>query len=302
MSRPLQWDRDGRIWPYRETSSFVESGGIRWHIQQMGSGHTVLLLHGTGASCHSWRGVMPELAKKFAVIAPDLPGHGYTRVSSRTDRTLPSVARAVWALLDTLEKTPTMIVGHSAGAAIAIQMLIERGAVLPVVGFNPALTPFPGFGAPFFPMMAKLLFLNPLVPRLFSGLARLPGETERFIYRATNSRIDAVGQRCYEKLLGNSAHCRGALAMMANWDLETLERRLPELENRVLFVHSEHDNAIKLASVRRAAERIPQAQLEVLADLGHLAHEERPEEAAAFVTAFFDKDAMYGSRAKPEGA
>ena len=77
MSEPLDWDRDGRHWPHREASRFVTSGGIRWHVQVMGcepgTAPVLLLLHGTGASTHSWRGVMPALADRYTLVAPDLP-------------------------------------------------------------------------------------------------------------------------------------------------------------------------------------------------------------------------------------
>ncbi len=285
MSRSLDWNREGRNWPHRDASLFVESGGIRWHVQRMGMGPTILLLHGTGASCHSWRDVMPLLAENFCIVAPDLPGHGFTRAMG-AHMTLPAMAQALWTMLDAMDETPAMIVGHSAGAAIALQMLRERGASIRVAGFNPALAPFPGLGAQVFPLMAKLLFVNPIVPRLFSGLARFGGETERFLSRSTNSRIDAAGLRCYETLLGNSAHCKGALAMMANWDLESLDRQLPQVDSPVLLVHSEGDVAIPLASVRKAADRLPGARLEVLPHLGHLAHEEQPEQAAALIGEF----------------
>ncbi|KWV94489.1 alpha/beta fold hydrolase BchO [Erythrobacter sp. AP23] len=287
MSRALNWEREGSIWPHRASSRFVDCGTVRWHVQTMGEGPPLLLLHGTGASCHSWRDVMPALAEHYTCIAPDLPGHAFSRASGGA-MTLPRMARELRALLDRLELSPAAIVGHSAGAAIALQMIRDRGANFPVIGFNPALAPFPGLGSQLLPLMAKLLFVNPLVPRVFAGIASLSGETARFLRRSTNSRIDAAGLHCYEVLLGNAGHCRAALAMMANWDLEPLQRYLVDLQGPVLLVHSERDEAIPLASVRKAAERLPDAQLEVLPGLGHLAHEERPAEAAEHIRRFLD--------------
>jgi len=288
MNRPLDWNREGRIWPHRETSRFIDTGRIRWHVQEMGDGPSILMLHGTGASSHSWRDVMPALADDYEIIAPDLPGHAFTQASS-AHMSLPAMAHALWGLLDTLDKDPAIIVGHSAGVAIALQMLRERETTIPIVGFNPALAPFPGLGAQIFPLMAKLFFVNPFAPRLFSGLARFSGETERFLIRSTNSRIDAVGLRCYETLFGNSGHCKGALAMMANWNLEELDRHLPDIDSSVLLLHSDGDTAIPLASVRKAAKRLPCAQLEVVPALGHLAHEEQPSMAAAMIRQFHAK-------------
>lgn len=292
MSRAPHWDREGLNWPHREASRFVEAGGTRWHVQVMGRGPPILLVHGTGASCHSWRDVMPALAEDFTCIAPDLPGHAFTRAPGTT-LSLPHMAKSLWMLLERLEHAPAAIVGHSAGAAIALQMVRTQRAAIPVIGFNPALAPFPGLGSQLFPLMAKLLFVNPLVPRLFARVAGMEGEADRFLRRSTNSRIDAAGLRCYEALLGNSAHCKSALAMMANWNLEPLQRSLTDFSNPVLLVHSDRDEAIPLASVRDASQRLPDAQLEILSGLGHLAHEERPAEAAGHIRRFL------GSRAKP---
>jgi len=49
MSNHLSWERDGRDWPNRAFSRFIEAGGLRWHVQVMGQGPVALLLHGTGA-------------------------------------------------------------------------------------------------------------------------------------------------------------------------------------------------------------------------------------------------------------
>ena len=75
---------------------------------------------------------MPALAQDFRVIAPDLPGHAFTRLSS-VHTSLPAMAQALWSLMDTLDEVPTMIVGHSAGAAIALQMTNMRGQAIPIV-------------------------------------------------------------------------------------------------------------------------------------------------------------------------
>lgn len=287
----LRWDRDGRDWPNRASSRFVEAAGLRWHVQVAGEGPALLLLHGTGASCHSWRDMVEPLTRQFTVIAPDLPGHAFTTGRLAGGPTLPGIADAVDRLLDTLEVRPATVVGHSAGAAIALQMAHREP--VPVIGFSPALMPFPGLAARLFPALAKVLFVNPLIPSIFARMARVPGETERFLHRATNSRIDAVGLRCYATLLGNSGHCAGALAMMANWDLAALRDRLPRIDAQVQLVHGTRDNAVPLDSVRQACRLLPRAELELIDGLGHLAHEERPELATRLVVDFA---AMHGIR------
>ena len=302
MSEPLDWDRDGRHWPHRDASRFVESDGIRWHVQTMGrepgTAPVLLLLHGTGASTHSLRGVMPALADRYTLVAPDLPGHAFTGRLPDAQMTLPGMATAILGLIATLDITPDAIIGHSAGAAIALTMARERDrlADTPIIGLNAALTPLPWPATQVFPAMARLLALNPLVPKVFSGVSRLAGDTAGFIQRSTSSRIDREGARCYATLLGNSRHARGALAMMANWDLDTLDHALPDIGNPVLLVHARGDNAIPLSGVEEAARKLPHAQLEVLPALGHLAHEERPEDIAELISAFLAAHGVEGAR------
>ncbi|GGC34932.1 magnesium chelatase [Novosphingobium marinum] len=299
MSAPLAWDIEGRIWPHREATRFVDAAGVRWLIQETGNGPPLLLLHGTGASAHSWRGVMPALADRFAVIAPDLPGHGFTRGRPSGGLTLMGMAKAISDLLAALDRKPVLIAGHSAGTAIALQMAHEKLTEAPIVGFNSAIMPFEGLAARIFPTMAKMLFVNPFVPGIFAHMARVPGETARFLKKATNSRIDTQGLRCYEALFGNSRHCGGALEMMARWDLASLERALPGIGNRVLLVHSRGDSAVPLSSVEQAAKLLPDCRLEVLPKLGHLAHEEEPATAARLINEFVQLPAREAPSEEP---
>lgn len=282
----LDWHREGLIWPNREASTFVRTGAARWHVQRMGNGPPVLLLHGTGASVHSWRGLMPLLAGHHDVIACDLPRHAFTTGHDAYAMSLPAMAREVARLMEALGVAPTAIIGHSAGAAIALQLALDHAYRGPIIGLSPALRPFPGAMAQIFPAIAKTLFVNPLVPRIFTGSIDLVGGAERFLWRSTHSRIDQAGLACYRTLLKHPGHAGGALAMMANWDLPALRERMGEVRNPVLLVHGANDPAIPPDWVRDAAGWLPGARLELVPGLGHLAHEEAPEIAAAHIAAF----------------
>lgn len=288
MSAALNWDREGRIWPHREASEFVPQGRAHWHVQRFGNGgkRRILLLHGTGASVHSWRGLAPLLGQDFEILAPDLPRHAFTTGHRPDETSLPGMARSVAGLLKETRFTTDLIIGHSAGAALALQLALDHGFAGPIVGLNSALRPFPGPAAEIFPAVAKLLFVNPFVPRIFSKMASFGSEAERFIYRSTHSRIDAEGLACYAALIKNARHTKGALSMMANWDLPTLRTRMGELKNPILMVHSDKDAAIPLDWATEAHGWLPTSRLEVLKGLGHLAHEEDPQGVAAMVRTF----------------
>ncbi len=288
------WASDGADWPNRAASRFVEAGGFHWHVQEMGpdgAAPICLLLHGTGAATHSWRDMLPLLAKDYKVVAVDLPGHGFTQKRFNhakivPNANLPGMAGAISALLDELAISPDVIVGHSAGVAIAVQMMLDRQMRVPLVGFTPALMPFPGLAAKLFPALALMLFTNPFVSVIFSRLAARPGEAAKFLRRSTGSKIDAAGERFYRRLFAKSGHCDGAIRMMANWRLEPLRDRLGEIDAPVMLVTGSKDAAIPASAVRGAADLIPACVTRDMAGLGHLAHEEDPAGAARIIHEF----------------
>ena len=290
MSTP-DWSVEGRDWPNRATSRFVDTGRMRWHVQTLGpesaNAPVMLLLHGTGAATHSWRDVLPLLAKHFTVVAPDLPGHGFTTGRPVGGLSMAGMARAVGELMTKLELIPDYIVGHSAGSAIALRMVLDgMAAPKAAIGLNPALMPFPGLAAKLFPTLARMLFVNPFAPQIFAAMARGPGEAKGFLERSTGSRIEPEGVDFYRRLFATSDHCAGALTMMAAWDLESLARDLPRVRVPLLIVTGDADAAIPLASVQDAARLIPASRIEILPQLGHLAHEERPDEVARLIGDF----------------
>ncbi|UUL83047.1 alpha/beta fold hydrolase BchO [Sphingomonas qomolangmaensis] len=283
----LRFEVEGRDWPNRAASRFVAVGRIRWHVQVMGQGPALLLLHGTGAATHSWRDVAPLLANDFTVIAPDLPGHGFTSGRPIGGLAMPAMAGAVGDLLDAMGERPDIVVGHSAGAAIAVRMALDsRVAPQAIVGLNPALLPFPGLAAKLFPTLAKLLFVNPFAPHIFAQIARGSGEVGRFLARSTGSTIDAAGVEYYARLFRDPGHIGGAIAMMAEWDLDSFAARLPELGVPLLLIHGDRDAAIPAKAATDAAARVPGAAVEIVSGVGHLAHEERPADIAARILAF----------------
>jgi len=275
------WERDGHDWPHRAASRFVKAGGLTWHVQEFGPADApvLLLLHGTGAANHSWRGLAPLFAGSFRVIAPDLPGHGFTDPLPAGTLSLPGMAKAVSALVQDLGVAPAIVAGHSAGAAILARMCLD-GMVAPrlFAAFNGALAPLPGAASFLFPSMARLLFLNPFTPRLFAWTA--DSAAVRRLIEGTGSRLDPVGLDLYRRLFARAGHVRGALGMMANWDLDRLHRDLPRLATRTLLIVGGDDKAISPDTAFTLVKRLPDAQVKLVRGLGHLAHEEAPERVA----------------------
>jgi magnesium chelatase accessory protein len=269
--RPV-WKVDGRDWPNREHSRFIEAGGVFWHVQRMGRGPKLLLLHGTGSATHSFRDLLPRLAGHFEVLAPDLPGHGFTSMPGHGGLSLRGMSRLIGALTRAADFEPRIVVGHSAGAAILIEMTLS-GTILPkaIVGINGALLPIRG--ASLFSPLAKLLFLNPLAPRLFAWRA-LGRDATRRLLESTGSHIEPRGIELYERLFRKPGHVAGTLGMMASWDLAGLQRRIGELSVPLVLVSGANDKSVPPGDAALVAARNRMARVVALPAGGHLLHEE----------------------------
>lgn len=278
----MDWARAGHDWPHHQRSRFVGSGGRRWFVQQWPvpgpQAPQLLLLHGTGASTHSWRSLAPLLAQQAGVVAVDLPGHGFSDAARGDGATLSGMARGVAALLREMGVTPSVLIGHSAGAAIAARMALDRPQDYEsIISLNGALLPLHGLAGQVFSPLAKLLAANRLVPYLFSWTANDPKRVRRLV-AGTGSRLDETGVELYGRLVSDPAHVAGALAMMANWDLRDLAAALPTLRPRLHLLAAENDKSLPPEHSQRVAALLPQASFERLPGLGHLAHEEDPQQ------------------------
>lgn len=280
--RPV-WSRDGRDWPNRQASRFVEAGGLRWHVQVMGEGPALLLAHGTASATHSWRALMPLLARRFTVVAPDLPGHGFTSMPQAGRLTLPGMAEALGALVRALGTPPACAAGHSAGAAVLVRMALD-GRIAPgsLIGLNAALMPIGREHSEFFSRSAKLLAGLPFLPQVFAWGASNRSVAERLL-RDTGSAIEPRGVELYARLFRHSGHLAAALRMMADWDLKPLLRDLHRLRPPLTLLVGTRDRTIQPADAQRVKEVLRSARIVTLPGLGHLAHEERPEQAAEII-------------------
>lgn len=281
--RPV-WDSDGRDWPNRASSRFLQAGGLRWHVQVMGSGPVALLVHGTGAATHSWARLAPLLAERFTVVAPDLPGHGFTEMPPQSGMSLTGMAQGLAGLLEAMGLEPELAVGHSAGAAVLCRMCLDRQiAPALMVSLNGALMPFRGLPGQLFSPIARLAASNSLLPRLFAWQAGADRRMIDRMLRDTGSQIDGVELDMYRRLACRSGHVGAAIAMMAQWDLRPLVRDLPRLGTPLTLVVGARDRAVRPAEARRVSAILRSASIVTLPGLGHLAHEERPDEVAQLI-------------------
>lgn len=264
------------------TERLVHAGGLKWRIAEAGTGPDILLVHGTASSLHSWRDVMPLLAANHHVVAMDLPGHGDTGMRSSRDLSLDGMASGVAALCETLGLSPMVAAGHSAGAAILLRMC-ATGRLSPktLVSFNGAFYPFGGAAGSLFSPIAKLLTLNPFLPRAVSGLTSRNGVAR--LLRDTGSAISEDGIDQYFRLLKQPDHVAAALGMMAAWNLRGIETDLAKLESDCVFVTGRQDRSVPPETADKAAKNCRHARVLHIDGFGHLLHEENPELAASII-------------------
>jgi magnesium chelatase accessory protein len=255
----------------------------------MGQGLPLILVHGTGASTHSWRDVMPLLARYYSVIAIDLPGHAFTDSLSPARTSIEGMSEALAALLHTLQVSPVYCVGHSAGAVILCKMALEQH-IRPrrIISVNGAFLPLGGSASRVFAPLARLLANNPGVARLVAPRANRARAAVTRVIARTGSTLDEEGIELYARLVRKSRHVAGALRMMGNWRLHDFQKSLPKIVVPMTLIVGGNDLMVppRQAAVVQGIAR--HATVRCLEGLGHLAHEERPALFADEVAAVCD--------------
>ncbi|XDA98945.1 alpha/beta fold hydrolase BchO [Sulfitobacter sp. LCG007] len=296
----MDWERHLPRWPLAGLSRQVTVAPHRWHVQECSEGETLLLIHGAGASTHSWRDMIPLLAVGHHVVALDLPGQGFTRVGARGRYGLEETAEDLETLCIDRGWSPVALVGHSAGAAVALR-LADRlsgriGQTPKVVGINPALSQFEGPAGRLYPLFARVLAATPLAAAFFSfGNGNIA--KARSLIGNTGSQLNDEGLELYARLISDRDHVDGTLKMMAHWSLDRLLSDLPDLAVDCLFITGAQDRAVPPDAIEDLAGRMQSARVVRLPRLGHLLHEEQPERTARLVLDFVD-----GARAQDASA
>lgn len=278
----LDFAHDAATWPAAARGRIVHSHPHRWHVVEAGeAGPTLLLLHGAGASTRSWAGLIPLLAERARVIAIDLPGHGFTRLGARTRSAMVQMAEDIAKLMSTLGAEPDALIGHSAGGAIALQLARTAYPEARIVCFNAALSEFPGLAGVLFPTLAKLMSLNPLTGPIIAGAANR--DATRRLLNSTGGPVSAEMRAHYHRLISDHRHISGTLTMMSQWRIQPLRDALSSITNETLFCVGDLDGTVPPDASVTAAEAMPGARVIRAAKLGHLAHEQDPEWAAAAI-------------------
>lgn len=273
-------------------SRFVDVNDVTVHYKTAGDGTPALvLLHGFGASVFSWRDVMEPLGKHGKVVAFDRPAFGLTeRPLSWEKGSNPYAPDAqvdlVVALMDALSIDQAVLVGNSAGATVAINTALthpERVQALVLVD----AAVYEGGGSPGW---IRPLLQTPQLDHLGPLLARqIAVRGDAFLESAWHdpSKITSKVRAGYRRPLRTENWDR------ALWELTKASRPLDtsqveSLELPCLVITGDDDRIVPVASSIRLARELPQAELVILPNCGHVPHEECPgpflDAAEAFLT------------------
>ncbi|MBI3169748.1 MAG: alpha/beta hydrolase [Chloroflexi bacterium] len=271
-------------------SKFIEINGVDIHYKEAGSGDkTFILLHPFGGSTYSWREVMDEFAKYGKVIAYDRPAFGLTeRPMPNEWESNPYGMKAnveiLRSLLDAFGVEKAILVGNSAGGGVAVAFALEYpervdDLILVDPGVGGGYGPqFPAWALPVM-WTPQMRHLGPLMMRDYEET--LPRTVEREWFDPTKLTVEIR-----EKHL--------QILTIKNWDrafyeltfapaYPELRPLLPQLTMPVLIVAGQEDRLIRSWYFEAVAAEIPDAQLKLIPQCGHVPQEECPTEFMEFV-------------------
>ncbi|MRJ77946.1 alpha/beta fold hydrolase [Aeromicrobium sp. SMF47] len=263
--------------------------GHRRAYRMCGSGPALLLVHGLACDSSTWLEVMPTLAERFTVIAPDLLGHGQSDKPD-ADYSLGGYANGMRDLLTVLGIDKVTVVGHSFGGGVAMQFAYqfpdrtERVVLVATGGLGKEVTPLirfltvPGSGLAI--GAATSSPLRPVVSAAMRTLARLPVRATRdlgevaTIYEAL---ADPAQRRAVQRVTSHVLNWHGQSVTMT--DRSYLARLMP-----VLVIWGRDDVVIPASHADLAPTQV--SDVHVLEDSGHFPHKDHPEKVARLVTEF----------------
>jgi len=271
---------------------FVEIHGHDVGYRRAGEGSAVVFIHGMAGSSHTWREVMPAIAERHEVIAPDLLGHGES-AKPMGDYSLGAFASGLRDLLTVLEVPSVTVVGQSLGGGVAMQLayqhpeLVERlvlvgsGGLGREVSWILRLLTLPGseYLMPlFFPRFVTDSG-NAVSGRLAGLGLRLPNVAE--LWRAYASLSGAPDRQAFIRTL-RAVIDPGGQSVSAN-DRLYLTAVLP-----TMIVWGDADPIIPVEHAYAAHEAMPGSRLEIFEGAGHFPHVEEPKRFTEVLMDFLD--------------
>ncbi|WP_135303624.1 alpha/beta fold hydrolase [Haloarcula amylovorans] len=270
-----------------ESAVTVEDARI--HYREVGDGPPVVLLHGgiIDAAHVSWPPVVERLASDAHVVAPDMLGYGESELVEGS-YSIPRHAKVISGFLDQLDLGPVTLVGTSLGGGVAIQLALDRPDLVETLV---PIDPF-GLGRE---LPNGLLSYGLARVQVFNKLAIAAFRRSRRFTRASldgivydldalsESAVDAVYREVQRPTAGAAFRRFREAEVTRDGYRTTFTGRFGDLSVPTRLLHGAHDELFPVAWAERAADRIPDAELQVLDDCGHWAPRERPDVVASHV-------------------
>ena len=266
-------------------SKFITIDGINVHYRDEGQGDPVLLIHGTGASLHTWDAWAEELSKSYRVIRLDLPAYGLTGADPQKRYLSTDYVALINKLTQALGIERLHLVGNSLGGMVAwLYASTYPDAVDRLVLIDPS--GFPLDQTPAVIQLAKLPVFN-LFLRYFTPKAFIRKNLKEVFYNdalITDAMVDRYYDlTCFE---GN----RQAFIDRAKIEREDYTHLLGSIHAATLILWGENDAWIPVTDAARFKNAIPQSQVYIMPNTGHVPMEERPQESLSIALAFLEED------------
>jgi pimeloyl-ACP methyl ester carboxylesterase len=260
---------------------YVSIHGHEVGYRMEGEGPVILLIHGIAGSSSAWRDVMPELARRYTVIAPDLIGHGQS-AKPIGDYSLGAYASGLRDLLRVLGLTKASIVGQSFGGGVAMQLAYQH----PDCCERLVLVDSGGLGREV-SWMLRFMTLPAseyLMPVLFPSFVRERGnDISRMLHRR-GIRMAGVAEmwRSYASLtesVNRQSFIRTLRSVIdpGGQTVSALDRLYLAGEIPTMIVWGDRDSIIPVSHAYAAHQAIPGSRLEIIEGAGHFPHVEAPE-------------------------
>jgi len=276
--------------------------GYRRAFRCEGQGPPLLLIHGIGDRSDTWNDIIPILAQRHTVIAPDLLGHGRSD-KPRADYSIAGFANAMRDLLSVLDVEKVTVVGHSLGGGVAMQfayqypercerlVLVATGGVTRDV--NPALRLVSATGGDLFLPLLRYSITRKAGRVLFRLLERLDtdlGVDAEDLFRVFEALPDATARQAFVRTLRAVVDGRGQVVTFL--DRCYLTQGMP-----TLLVWGDRDAVIPVHHAQLAFRAMPGCRLEVFEGAGHFPHRTHPERFVRLLYDFLDstEPASYSS-------
>ena len=290
--RDVDWEKNREAIFHADYSRFAEVDGVRVHYQEAGPADAppMILIHGFASSNLVWSKVLLELAASgFRVIAPDLPGYGYSAKPRKLDYTIGSQARMIVGLLAHLEIERAAIVGSSYGGAVAATIALDRPELVEKLVLVGAVTN----NAPTRYLLMRLFgspIIGDLISPLLLGSRRLLRKRMKRVYDRHSWVLDERRVNARYLSLNTRGTHRAIIRTVRRWDADRISRDAHLVNVPTLVLWGDTDRDVPLQHGEELQEKLPNSRLIVFRECGHLPQEEYPEEFTKVVTEFL-KDA-----------